>query len=290
MHFLRHHGCRCVGAHPARIGAGISLTDGLVVLGRRDAHHVFPIGKARNRRFLTFQVFHQHQLVTRGAELPVHQHPFDGTERLIHRVAHQRTLSGSQSRGFQNNRRSPILHEPPRGVRVGECSILPGGNAIFVHDAEREVFIGLNPGRPPRGPEHPEAHGLEPVRKPVCERVLGPDDRQIDTLPLSKSHQTVQIVHTDIHAGGLFGHTGVAGSGINTTHLRTLGDLPRKRVLAASLAHNQHFHLSGTPCISKRGRSFPELDCRNSAARPTNDSSGDSGKTLFQLVFGTMPD
>ena len=64
----RHHGCGRVGAHAARVGAGVAIADALVVLGAVSARAVLAIAEREKARLLAFEELLDDELRAGGAE------------------------------------------------------------------------------------------------------------------------------------------------------------------------------------------------------------------------------
>ena len=85
------------------------------------------------------------------------------------------------------------------------------GDAGASREVLHEGLGAFEPRRCPARPEHRNSGLPERVRQPGRERRFGPDDAEVDALPLRERGQTLYILGCHGHAFGLGGDAGIAG-------------------------------------------------------------------------------
>jgi hypothetical protein len=107
---------------------------------------------------------------------------------------------------------------------------------VLAHERLRPALARLDLGRRTGRPERPQPARLQRVDDPVRERVVGPDDRQVDRLLGRPVGQPVALARADRDQLGDRPDPGVARRAVERPADRALAQLPAKRVLAPAAA------------------------------------------------------
>ena len=93
MYRRRYDRCRGVGTHAARIGAGVSIANPLMILARRHRQYVFAIDEHDEAGFFPIQKVFDNNPSAGAAELVAREHVINCGVRFIERHRHDNAFA-----------------------------------------------------------------------------------------------------------------------------------------------------------------------------------------------------
>ncbi len=133
---VSHDGCGRIRAHATRIGAGVAVANGLVVLHRNQRQGVGAIDQNKETGFFTLKKLLNDDLIACVPKSFIIHHGVDCGVGLFDRVTENHAFPGGQAIGFHNNRRAVLgyvgfcsinICEPP----VSRCGYTCTGQQVF---------------------------------------------------------------------------------------------------------------------------------------------------------------
>jgi hypothetical protein len=135
----------------------------------------------------------------------------------------------------------------------GENLRARGGDSMLLHEVLGKGFRGLKLGGPAVWPPNAQAVLLKEVHNAQGQRIVRPNDREINSMFLGQRKQGRQVFRRDIGAldwrsvarQALGSDAGVARRAPQACGTRRLSQLPHQRVFASARPNDQDFHDGG---------------------------------------------
>jgi hypothetical protein len=185
---------RRVRSHAAGVRPGVAFADSLMILRRRQQHHLLTIGQGENGQLLAGEeLLHDDQAA--GIPELAAEHLAGSGGGLLAALAHDRTLAGREPRRLHHQRLGMGCDVVEGLPLVGEGLAARGGHAGGEHHLLGVRLGSLDPRRIGGGPEGLEARSRQVVDQPRCERGLGTDDGQVDAVLTGRVHDPGVVAH-----------------------------------------------------------------------------------------------
>ena len=237
------HSVHRVCAHPAGIGAAVTVEDTLVIARRRHRNEGSPIRQDNVRKFLPLErVFEQHARAAVAELMLLHQ-AADERLGLRARFRHEDAFSPAQPVGLDHHRPIHRVQRANRFHRGVKIAVQRGRrDFVPVHELLRVNLAALEPRVPLRRTHKPHVAAFEFVPDARDQRRFRSDDGEVRLEPLGQSHNRRHIVGVHMHTlGGLF-NPAVARRAPDFLDFRRLTQPPDHRVLASPASDHQDFH------------------------------------------------
>lgn len=189
----RDHRRGRVGAHAARVGAGVAVQQALVVLAGGHGHHVLAIADDDEAGFLAGQEFFDHHARAGVAQAVVGQHHVDGAVRFFQRHRHHHTLAGGQAVGLDDDGGAFAVHVGVCLGRVAEGLVFGGRDAVALHEGLGEILGRFELRGGAGRPEDAQALGAEQVDDAGGQRRFRPDHGEVHAFALGERGQHFRI-------------------------------------------------------------------------------------------------
>ena len=119
-----------------------------------------------------------------------------------------------------------------------------GGDVVPEHEGLGEIFAAFEPCAGADGSDDGHASrcavAAEVIGYAGHERVLGPDDDEVDALRLDEASDGVEVARGQVDVGAYAGCSGIAGCDGESAEARALRHLPGQGVFASAGADQQY--------------------------------------------------
>ena len=218
---------------PPVFGAGVAVTDPLVVLRRGEGAGARAVAEREERGFLALQHRFENHAGAGGPERAA-EDALQSCFRLGHRRGDGHALAGGETVRLDDDRRADLAEV---GHRLGKRVAAPvGGRRDAVAGAKilGEAFRPFEP-RGCRGrAERTDAGRRQSIDEATDQRRLRPDDNEVDRLRAAGVDDGLVVVDVEREARRHLGDAGVAGRGEQATQQRARGERHRHGVFATA--------------------------------------------------------
>ena len=213
-----------VRAHAAGVRALVTVVRALEILRRRERDRVDAVAEGKHRYLGTVEQLFDHDAPAECGDR------LQRVVELLLRVADEDALAGGE----------PVRLDDARRPRDREG--LRGRDAGGAHHVLGERLRAFDPRRVAAGAEHREPVSPQRVADARDERGLGPDDDEVGSELPGKPEQALSVLRANRMTVPDLGDAGVAWRAMELGQARTLGELPRERMLAPARPHEEHLH------------------------------------------------
>jgi len=276
-----------IGAHAAGIRPLIAIEDGLVILARRERHHVPAIAQNDKTYFLTLEKFFDYQ---------VWAERLNSAFRLEAIMGDRDPLSGGKSIRLQNHRIPRRIQHLQSGCPRGDAIESRRRNPVFREEILSEHLTSFQSRVGLRGSDNLAPGSPEHIHDPGHKRYLGTHHGEVDLEFLGD----LEIVGR-IHAVRHLGDAGIARRGDDPRHGRALFETPCEGMFAPAAANHQYFHSPKLRLVEGfrafRSRGDRRLDANmnldrimipqtsvDSSQEPQASGSGEPNQMLFRRI------
>ncbi len=242
---------RRVCAHPARVRAGITVTDALVVLGAAEHQRIGACAQCEQRQLRTVESLLDHARAPGVAERGARQVVVHRVGRFVAAAGHEHALARGEPVGLHH---VPSVErvEKRRGVALltgGEHCMPRSGHTGLHEHVFHERLAALEPGRRGRRAEAGTTACAHRVGDPRDQWIFRPDHHESRVELVGEIGDGLRRARVDGDALADRLHAGVAGRAHHLVDRRRLRQLPGERVLAPSRSDDEdpRGHRSGLP-------------------------------------------
>ena len=136
-----------------------------------------------------------------------------------------------------------------RGFEIFQCRlhivehfVCRGGNVVFLHQILGKDLAALNDSRIGTGTKARNSLFFQSINRSEHQRVVGCNNRIVDSVGSSKFDDFCNILCTDIHTRSIFCHTTVAGECVNFGNVFIFFEFFDDGVLSAAATDNHNLH------------------------------------------------
>ena len=246
MQLGRDDGRGRIGAHAARVGAGVAVQQALVVLAGGQGQYVAAVAHDDEAGFFAGEEFFDDHACARCAQRAVAQHGVDRGMGLVQRHGHDHALAGRQAVGLDDDGGAFLVDIGVGPDRVGEGLVARRGNLVAHHEGLGVVLRAFELGRRPGGTEDLQAARAKEIDHAGGQGRLGADHGDADIFALDEIGQFFGRGVGDGLQLRVERGAAVAGGHVHALHARRLGQAPSQGVFTAARADNQYFHCASS--------------------------------------------
>ncbi len=211
-----------------------------MVLAGGHWQNVFAIDHHDKARLFTVEELFNHDAVARVAKGVAGQHIVNRGFGFFERHRDDNAFTGSQTVGFNNDRRAFFTEVSQGGLNLGEVLVFRRRDVMTREEIFGEGFRSFQLCGTPRWAEDFQTRGTERVNNANHQRSFGADDGEIDFLVLCKAQQRGNIRHADgdVLQSRFQCRTRITRRDEDGFHPRRLSCFPRQRMLASAVTNH----------------------------------------------------